>query len=118
MPSPLRIKYENAFYHVMNRGRNRQTIFHDNRYYDTFLDTLDEAHRRFQGIVHAYCLMESHYHLLIETPRPNLSRIVRNINGVYTRGTTGSNKSMVPCSGDDSKRFWSQRPKLAFPWPV
>ena len=85
MPRPLRIEYENAFYHVMNRGRARQTIFHDERYYQAFLDTLSEAHKRFHGIIHAYCLLGSHYHLLLETPRANLSRIMRHINGVYTQ---------------------------------
>ncbi len=85
MPRPLRIEYENAFYHVMNRGRARQTIFHDERYYQAFLDTLSEAHKRFHGIIHAYCLLGNHYHLLLETPHANLSRIMRHINGVYTQ---------------------------------
>ena len=40
MPRPLRIEYENAFYHVMNRGRDQQTIFHDDQYYGAFLDTI------------------------------------------------------------------------------
>ncbi|NOZ10872.1 MAG: hypothetical protein GXP09_07540 [Gammaproteobacteria bacterium] len=85
MPRPPRIEYENAFYHVMNRGRARQTIFHDERYYRAFLDTLSEVHRRFHCIVHAYCLLGNHYHLLLETPHANLSRIMRHINGVYTQ---------------------------------
>ncbi len=85
MPRPERIEYENAFYHVMNRGRARQTIFHDKDYYQIFLDTLAEAQQRFQCVVHAYCLMGNHYHLLIETPKANLSRIMRHINGVYTQ---------------------------------
>lgn len=85
MPRPLRIEYENAFYHVMNRGRESQMIFHDDAYYRAFLDTLAEAQQRFKCIIHAYCLMGSHYHLLIETPNANLSRVMRHVNGVYTQ---------------------------------
>jgi REP element-mobilizing transposase RayT len=85
MPRPLRIEYNNAFYHVMNRGRGRAMIFHDKRYYLAFLETLSEVHSRFNCIIHAYCLMGNHYHLLIETPDANLSRIMRHINGVYTQ---------------------------------
>ena len=84
MPRPQRIEYENALYHVMNRGRARQTIFHDEHYYQAFLDTLEEVHGRFGCIIHAYCLMGNHYHLLVETPNANLSRIMRHIDGVYT----------------------------------
>jgi putative transposase len=85
MPRPLRIEYEHAFYHVMNRGRAQQFIFHDTRHYQTFLTTLGEAQQRFNCVVHAYCLMGNHYHLLIETPEANLGRIMRHINGVYTQ---------------------------------
>lgn len=85
MPRPERIQYENAFYHVMNRGRGRQTVFHNDNYYQAFLDTLAEAHTRFDASIHAYCLMKNHYHLLIETPNANLDRIMRHINGVYTQ---------------------------------
>lgn len=85
MPRPQRIEYENAFYHVMNRGQGRQSIFPDDRYYQAFLETLAEAHQRFKCIIHAYCLMGNHYHLLMETPLANLGRIMRHINGVYTQ---------------------------------
>jgi len=85
MPRPQRIQYENAFYHVMNRGRGRQIIFHSEKYYLAFFQTLEEAHSRFDAIIHAYCLMGNHYHLLIETPRANLDRVMRHINGVYTQ---------------------------------
>lgn len=85
MPRPTRIQYPNAFYHVMNRGRGRQTIFHNDEYYQAFLHTLAESHSRFDAIIHSYCLMSNHYHLLIETPRANLDRIMRHINGVYTQ---------------------------------
>ena len=85
MPRAPRIEYENAIYHVMNRGRGKQIIFHNFDYYFKFLDTLDEAASRFGCVIHAYCLMGNHYHLLIETPLANLSRVMRHINGVYTQ---------------------------------
>ncbi len=85
VPRPTIIEYENAFYHVMNRGRGSQTIFHDRAYYLLFLETLNESHERFDTVFHAYCLMGNHYHLLIETPRANLGRIMLHINGIsYT----------------------------------
>jgi len=85
MPRPQRIEYENAFYHVMNRGRGKQIVFHSDEYYLSFLTLLAETRQRFGCVIHAYCLMANHYHLLIETPRANLSRIMRHINGVYTQ---------------------------------
>ena len=73
MSRPLRIEYENAYYHVMNRGRGRQWIYPDKPYYQDYLHCLDEAHRRFGVEIHAYCLMGNHYHLLLKTPRGNLT---------------------------------------------
>jgi len=85
MARPQRIEYENAYYHVMNRGSGREAIFHDDGDRKNFINILDEAHQQFGLEVHAYCLMDNHYHLLIKTPRANLSRIMRHINGVYTQ---------------------------------
>ena len=85
MPRPLRIEYENACYHVMNRGRSHQDIFHDKSYYQIFLNTLAEAHKRFGIQIQCYCLMQNHYHLLIKTPEGNLGRAMRHINGLYTQ---------------------------------
>jgi REP element-mobilizing transposase RayT len=68
MARPLRIEYEDAYYHVMNRGKGRQRVFHDSTFYEALLKGLTEAHLRFGLEVHAYCLMENHYHLLIKTP--------------------------------------------------
>jgi len=85
MARPLRIQYENATYHIMNRGRDRQTVFCNPDYYQAFLQCLEEAHKRFAAEIQAYCLMSNHYHLLIKTPHANLDRIMRHINGVYTQ---------------------------------
>jgi len=85
VPRRARVQYENAFYHVMNRGRGRRWIFHGDEYYEAFLMTLEEAHERYEAKIHAYCLMGNHYHLLVETPLANLDRVMRHINGVYTQ---------------------------------
>ena len=85
MVRPLRVEYEGAYYHVMNRGQGRQEIYHGDRYYEYFLWCLEQAHKRFALEVHGYCLMSNHYHLLLCTPRGNLSRAMRHINGVYTQ---------------------------------
>jgi len=85
MSRPERVEYDGAYYHVMNRGRGRQQVFHDVKYYEYFLSCLEQAHKRFALEIHAYCLMGNHYHLLVRTPRGNLSRCMRHINGVYTQ---------------------------------
>jgi len=85
MSRPLRIEYEDAYYHVMNRGRGRQCVFPSEKYYEEYIRCLDEAYKRFGIEIHAYCLMGNHYHLLIKTPRGNLGRAMRHIDGVYTQ---------------------------------
>ena len=84
MPRPLRIEFENAHYYVMNRSVAGRDIFASPECYQAFLDILGEACSRYGLVVHAYCLVHNQYHLLIKTPRGNLSRVMRHINGVYT----------------------------------
>jgi len=85
MSRPLRIEYEGAWYHVMNRGRGRESIFVGEEDYALFLETLGEAADRFRGEIHAYCLMPNHYHLLVRTPLANLARVMRHVDGLYTQ---------------------------------
>ncbi len=82
MPRPLRIEYENAYYHVMNRGQGRQNIFHGDDYFIAFLSILEQAHQRFGLQVLSYCLMSNHYHLLVKTPEANLGRAMRHIYNI------------------------------------
>jgi putative transposase len=86
MARPWRIQYPGAFYHVMNRGINHCRIF-SNAEGDRqlFLTTLADAVQFWKIKIHAYSLMDNHYHLLIETPLPNLSRAMKHIDGVYTQ---------------------------------
>lgn len=85
MPRPLRIEYEDAWYHVMNRGANHQAIFYNNAHRDIFLSLLSEIKNKFHVETHAYCLMDNHYHLLLHTPIANLGRSMRHLDGVYTQ---------------------------------
>lgn len=85
MSRPLRIEYPGAWYHVMNRGRRAEEIFTERNDYDLFLELLKESSELFNIKIAAYCMMPNHYHLLLQTPDGNLSRCMRQINGVYTQ---------------------------------
>ncbi|OGP79395.1 MAG: hypothetical protein A2V86_07025 [Deltaproteobacteria bacterium RBG_16_49_23] len=84
MARPLRIEFPGAFYHVTSRGNEKKAIFRSVRDREKFLSYLGSAHTRYGAIIHVFCLMENHYHLLLETPRGNLSQILHHINGAYT----------------------------------
>lgn len=84
MSRALRIQYPGAYYHVTSRGNERKAIFRNTGDRESFISYLKSAHLRYGAVVHVYCLMNNHYHLLIETPKGNLSQIIRHINGAYT----------------------------------
>ena len=92
MSRPLRIQYPDAWYHVMNRARRGQDLFPDQTDMDTFINLLKETAAMFNLKVSAFCLMPTHYHLLIQTPDANLARCMRHINGVYTQRYNVRNK--------------------------
>jgi putative transposase len=85
MARPLRIEYPNAVYHVTSRGNARGKIFLCDQDRENFLFVLGSVVKRFNWLCHAYCLMDNHYHLMIETPDANLARGMRQLNGVYTQ---------------------------------
>ena len=85
MPRPLRIEYPDARYHVMSRGNRREEIFADDRDRELFLQTLGETCAKTGWQVHAYCLMSNHFHLVVETPQPNLAAGMRWLLGTYTQ---------------------------------
>src|SRR5436853_4972155 len=76
MARPLRVEFEGAYYHVTARGNERRAVFRDDEDRGRFLAVLGEASGRFGAAVHGYCLMGNHYHLLLGTPRGNLSQAV------------------------------------------
>ena len=84
MPRKLRIEYAGAIYHVMNRGDRREAVFLDDQDRDLFLKTLGEACQKTGWQVHAYCLMNNHFHLVVETPQGNLVAGMQWFLGTYT----------------------------------
>lgn len=85
MPRPLRLEYPGALYHVMNRGDRREDIFLDDADRKLFLACLAEACAKTEWQIHAFCLMPNHFHLVIETPQPNLVAGMKWLLGVYTK---------------------------------
>lgn len=92
MARPLRIEFEGAFYHVTARGNERRKIFFSKKDYGKFKEYIAEAKEKYGFILHGYVLMTNHYHLLIETPEKNLSKIMHHINSSYTTYTNVKRK--------------------------
>jgi REP element-mobilizing transposase RayT len=84
MTRPLRLEFEGALYHVTSRGDRREPIYEDDDDRREWLAVLADGLDRFQATAYAYCLMGNHYHIVMQTYRPNLSRLMRHVNGVYT----------------------------------
>lgn len=82
---PLRLEFPGALYHITSRGDRREAIYETNSDRESFLEILADVCDVHNWDCHAYCLMDNHYHLLIETPDGNLSRGMRQLNGVYTQ---------------------------------
>src|SRR6266550_339660 len=95
MARPLRIEFPGAIYHVLSRGDRREAIFRTEADRKLFLDLLGLTCRRTGWQIHAYCLMDNHFHLVVETPRGNLST---GINGSWA--PTPSDSIAVTVCGD------------------
>jgi putative transposase len=85
MARPLRVEFPGGLYHVTARGNGRLAIFVDDSDRERFLAILAAVVGRYRVLCHGYCLMGNHYHLLLETPEANLSRAMRQLNGVYSQ---------------------------------
>ena len=84
MARKLRVEYPGAIYHVLNRGDRREPIFQDDVDRQRFVETLGEACGKTAWLVHAYVLMPNHFHLVMETPQPNLVTGMKWLLGTYT----------------------------------
>jgi REP element-mobilizing transposase RayT len=84
MARALRIEFPGAFYHITSRGNEKKDIFRSRKDRERFLFYIESVAERYDAVVHTYCLMTNHYHLLLETPRGNLSEIMQYVNGAYT----------------------------------
>jgi putative transposase len=96
MSHPLRIEYAGAWYHVMAQSINRKSIFPADSYRHILFELLYDIYSTFNIEVHAYCLMDNAYHLLISTPQANLSQAMRYLNGVYTQRFNRAEQSEGP----------------------
>jgi putative transposase len=85
MSRPLRIEFPGAYYHVMNRGLAHGPIFREDTDREGFLSLVGELYQLWGIEVYAYCLMDTHYHLLLQTPRAGLGRAMRHLDGIYTQ---------------------------------
>jgi putative transposase len=85
MSRPLRLNFPGAIYHITSRGNARAAVYLGDEDKQYFLNLLAHCVEKFNWICHAYCLMDNHYHLLIETPDANLQMGMRQLNGVYTQ---------------------------------
>jgi len=85
VPRQIRREFAGAIYHVMNRGDRREAIFRNETDRRMFLSTLTEACAKTEWQIHAYCLMRNHFHLVVETPQPNLVVGMKWLLGVYTK---------------------------------
>ena len=84
MTRPLRIEFPGAYYHVTSRGNERKDVFKTRKDREKFLFYLETATERYGAVIHVWCQLSNHYHLLLETPSGNLSEIMHHINGAYT----------------------------------
>jgi REP element-mobilizing transposase RayT len=84
MARHLRLEYEGAIYHITARGNERSDIFRDDGDKKKFLEKLEELVEVHHVRVYAYVVMTNHYHLLVETPRGNISRFMQQLNTSYT----------------------------------
>lgn len=85
MSRPVRIEFPGAVYHVTSKGRGDQVVFKDKEDRGVFLNVVENVVDRFGWLVHSYVLMDSHYELVVECPEANLSKGMRQLNGVYTQ---------------------------------
>jgi hypothetical protein len=85
MARPLRIEYPNAFYHVSNKAEGPLALFPGEHYYKAFLSGVFEAAARLNVEVHCWSLLRHEYHLIVKTPEGNLSRFMRQVDGLYTQ---------------------------------
>ncbi len=104
MPRPPRVDQAGGFYHVTARGVLRAPIFVDDHDRASFVTLLETATHRSQWRCHAYCLMPNHYHLVLETPLPTLSKGMHYLNLRYARRF---NKRHGRSGHLFEARFWS-----------
>lgn len=105
MARPLRIEFSGAFHHLTARGDRREAIDEDDEDRRAFLDIFATVVEQFLWRCHAYCLMTNHYHLFVETGNANLSKGMRQLNGVFTQWSNRQQTARDICSRGATRRF-------------
>jgi len=105
MARPLRIEFPGAVYHVIARGIEKRDIFRKQRDKSLLLSLLSLVKERHGFVFYAYCIMENHYHLLVRTPRANLSRGIRDINSIFAQSYNRANARCGPLFQGRHKAF-------------
>lgn len=105
MARPLRIDFDGAFHHITNRGARGQPTFATAADRLHFYELLHKAFLRFGIVIHAFCFMDNHFHLIVETPRGNLSRAMHLVESCYVQGFNRRNGTNGPLYQD---RFYSK----------
>ena len=95
MSRPLRIELAGGLHHVTSRGDRRENIYENDEDRNEWLTILAKVCERFNWRCHAYCLMDNHYHFVVETAEGNLSKGMRQLNGVYTQYFSHSGQSRL-----------------------
>ncbi|MCT8137699.1 transposase [Anaerobacillus sp. CMMVII] len=83
MARKLRIYFGGATYHITNRGNRREAVFYDDEDRNRYLKILEETRAIYPFILHSYCLMSNHIHLLLETIDHHPKEIMKMINSRY-----------------------------------
>ena len=96
MPRHPRITFPDAFYHVMNRGAGRRVIFKNDEQRKSFVALLERVSLEYQAEIHAYCLMDNHFHILLRTPLANISEIMHYLTITHARKFNRSERTDGP----------------------
>ena len=98
MARPLRVNLPDGWYHCMHRGIERRTIYQNDRDFYHFLELLGETTERFRFVIHAYCLLDNHYHAIIQTPDANLSQGMQWLGLSYSSWFNAKTIGLAPSS--------------------
>ena len=116
MSRPIRIEFPGAHYLVTSKGMDGADVFRDNDDRGVFLNAIDMVVQRFGWNVHAYVLMADHYHLIVDVPKANLSKGMRQLNGVYTQHFNRRHGLEGPLFQADSRASCSSRTAICSNW--
>lgn len=83
MSRSIRVEYEKAFYHIIQRGIEKRHIFKEDRDKGKLIEYVAHVHKAYGAVIHAYCILDNHYHFIVETPRANIKQIMHSINTSY-----------------------------------